>query len=81
MTFRDLIIVRNLFFITLYQLYNTLYFFFLQAFSLIFLNVADFCNQIKKKIEYDYQKMTLYYFKEYKGVLNERIRYHCYRWR
>ena len=32
------------------------------------MNVADFCNQIKKKIEYDYQKMTLYYFKEYKGV-------------
>ena len=81
MTFQDLIIVRNLFLLPLYQLYNTLYFSFLQAFSLIFLNVADFCNQIKKKIEYDYQKMTLYYFKEYKGVYNERIRYHCYRWR
>jgi len=37
------------------------------------LNVADFCNHIKKKIEYDYQKMTLYYLKEYKGVFNERI--------
>lgn len=73
MTFRDLIIVRNLFLLPLYQLYNTLYFSFLQAFSLIFLNVADFCNQIKKKIEYDYQKMTLYYFTEYKGVFNERI--------
>ena len=49
--------------------------------TLNFLNVADFCNNIKKKIEYDYQKMTLYYLKEYKGVFNERIRYHCYRWR
>ena len=73
MTFQDSLIVRNLFLLSLYQLYNTLYFSFLQAFSLIFLNVADFCNQIKKKIEYDYQKMTLYYLKEYKGVFNERI--------
>ena len=81
MTFQDSLIVRNLFLLSLYQLYNTLYFSFLQAFSLIFLNVADFCNHIKKKIEYDYQKMTLYYLKEYKGVFNERIRYHCYRWR
>ena len=54
-------------------IYDTLYFSFLQAFSLNFLNVADFCNHIKKKIEYDYQKMTLYYLKEYKGVFNERI--------
>lgn len=71
MTFQDSLIVRK--FLSLYYIYNTLYFSFCKPFLKLFLNVADFCNQIKKKIEYDYQKMTLYYLKEYKGVFNERI--------
>ena len=73
MTFQDLIIVRNLFYnhCTSYSIHFI--FPFCKPFLKLFLNVADFCNQIKKKIEYDYQKMTLYYLKEYKGVFNERI--------
>ena len=72
MTFQDSLIVRNLFTIIVLVIAYTLFFLFASLFF-NFLNVADFCNQIKKKIEYDYQKMTLYYSKEYKGVFNERI--------
>ena len=72
MTFQDSLIVRNLFTIIVLVIVYTLFFLFASLFF-NFLNVADFCNQIKKKIEYDYQKMTLYYSKEYKGVFNERI--------
>ena len=73
MTFQDSIIVRNSSYNHCTSYIIHFIFLFRKPFSLIFLNVADFCNQIKKKIEYDYQKMTLYYFKEYKGVFNERI--------
>ena len=72
MTFQDSLIVRIFCLVIVLDISYTLFFFFASLFF-NFLNVADFCNQIKKKIEYDYQKMTLYYFKEYKGVFNERI--------
>lgn len=73
MTFQDLIIVRNLFYNRCTSYIIHFIFLFCKPFLYFFLNVADFCNHIKKKIEYDYQKMTLYYLKEYKGVFNERI--------
>ena len=73
MTFQDSIIVRNLFHNHCTSYIIHFIFSFCKPFLKLFLNVADFCNQIKKKIEYDYQKMILYYLKEYKGVFNERI--------
>ena len=53
MTFQDLIIVRNLFYNHCTSYIIHFIFLFCKPF-LEFLCVADFCNQIKKKIEYDY---------------------------
>ena len=62
MTFQDLIIVRNLFYnrCTSYIIH---FIFLFASLFFNFLNVADFCNHIKKKIEYDYQKNDTLLFK------------------
>ena len=73
MTFQDSIIVRNSFYNHCTSYIIHFIFLFRKPFFLIFFERSRFLQSNQKKIEYDYQKMTLYYLKEYKGVFNERI--------